>query len=220
METENELTERQKGLFLEDGKPKYLRHFTQLPYLLKILKTGELKLSDTENFKDPKDKEWARLYRQENKKLFALCCTWETELIHHWYAYAGGKFGCYLLFDGKKLIEAAEKQAIKHGLVNYIKYIPATRKTILETVPKEEIPFSKAWTYRCECEYRFVSDTVETLSFNLDTVKQITVTSKMDDDTFTFFKERISKIYTGRISQSTLEKDIEDESENGKIAVR
>ena len=61
-----------------------------------------------------------------------------------------------------------------------------------------------------------LSDTVETLSFNLEAVEQITVTSKMDADTFAFFKENIRDIYHGRISHSTLEKDSEDESENGK----
>ena len=80
-------------------------------------------------------------------------------------------------------------------------------------MPKEEILFSKAWAYRCEYEYRFVSNTVEYLPFNTKTVKQVTITSKMDDGTFDWFKAKIAGLYSGRISHSKLEKDLEIDDE-------
>ena len=207
-----ELTERQKGLFNE-GIPKYLRHYTRLPYLMKILETKELKLSDTDGFRDPKDKAWAEKYKKltETEKVFALCFTWETELIHHWNTYAKGKFGCYLLFDAPLLIESAQRLGMEHHPVRYIKNIPCEK--IPESVPKKDILFSKAWAYRCEYEYRFVSNTVECLPFNAETVKQVTITSKMDNCTFDYFKEKIAGLYKGRISHSTLERDLEIDDE-------
>ena len=208
-----ELTQRQKGLFIENDIPKYLRHYTQLPCLMKILETGKLKLSDSDGFRDPKDKAWADHYKKltKTKRVYMFCCTWETELIHHWYTYADGNFGCYLLFDASKLIESAKRLGMEHSPVRYIKNIPCEK--IPESVPKEDILFSKAWAYRCEYEYRFVSNTVEYLSFDVKTVKQVTITAKMDDCTFGWFKEKIAKIYSGRISHSTLEKDLEIDDE-------
>ena len=207
-EIKNALTERQKGLFTDDI-PKYLRHYTKLPYLLKILKTGRLKLSDTEGFKDPKDRAWTKAYRKRvGKELFAMCCTWETELIHHWNTYAKGKFGCCISFDGQKLIEAADAQPnIKHGLVDYKKNIPCD--DIPESVEIEKLLFTKAWAYRCECEYRFISETEKELAFDLGCIKRITITANMDKETFAFFKESIEKQHSVSVTHSRLEKDNE-----------
>ena len=202
------LTERQQGLFI-DGIPKYLRHFTQVPYLLKILKTGKLKLSDTENFDDPKDTAWAKAYRDRTKKgLYVSCLTWESELIHHWKTYAGGKFGCCITFDGTKLIDTANaSQSIKHGLVDYIKNIPSEK--IPDAVEDEKLPFSKSWAYRCEYEYRFISETERDMTFAPDCIKQITITANMDEGTFGFFRELIEKQHNVSVSHSRLEKDNE-----------
>jgi len=194
------------GLLQEDGKPKYLRHYTQLPYLLKILETGKLRLSKTSEFCEHNDKEWAEQYKKKTSaQLYALCCTWETELIHHWYTYASGKFGCYLMLEAAPLIETAQKNGIRHGFVKYMKNIPY--KTIADKVQPEEIPFAKAWAYRCEYEYRFISGKEKNLTFGPETVKQVTITSAMDDTTFDYFKGVIAKVYSGEIHHSRLEKD-------------
>lgn len=213
MDIYDELTERQKGLF-KDGFPKVLRHYTKLSYLLKILKTNTFKLSDTEKFKDPKDKKWANAYKKDTntKKLYAGCFTWETELIHHWHDYAKGKYGCYIAFNGENLIKSAKEQGIICRCVNYIKNIKTNNESILDSVQnKEDIPFSKAWPYRCEYEYRFVSTTNNLLKFDLKDILQIVITSKMGKDKFDLYKKEIEKFDIKRISHSTLEKDIEEE---------
>ena len=182
----SDLTERQKGLLADNGMPIYLSHYTQLPYLLKILNEKKLKLSDTEGFKDPVDRGWTRSYKEKKgtTKLFIICFTWETELINHWQTYAKGKFGCYLSFDAPKLIEAAAQQGIKCGFIRYRKRIASKSP---EETPAEEIPFSKAWAYRSEYEYRFVSDEKSYLTFDTSWVKQISITAKMDNDSFGYF---------------------------------
>jgi len=212
MDNYNDLTERQKGLF-ENDIPKILRHYTKLPCLLKILESQKFKLSDTDNFNDPKDKAWSNAYKKatDSKKLYTLCFTWETELIHHWNTYAGDKFGCYLAFNGADLIQSAKEKNIKYGCVNYIKNIKTNSGNILASFEdKEKIPFSKAWAYRCEHEYRFVSTEEKTLDIKFDHIRQIVITSKMDDDLFDFYKDKIEKIYKGRISHSSLEEEIEE----------
>jgi hypothetical protein len=206
MDTGFDLTERQEGL-LENGNPKYLRHYTRLPYLLQILETKQLKLGDSKNFKDNIDKKWTEVYkdRSKNPELYVLCFTWETELIHHWNTYAKDTFGCCITFDGTALIEAAKEQGIKSGFIYYKKNIPC--KSIHDGIPEEEIPFTKAWPYRCEYEYRFTSVCKEFMAIDLAWVKQITASAKMNDDTFEFFKTSIGKTYGIQISHSRLESD-------------
>jgi hypothetical protein len=207
MDTGFELTERQKGLIAENGNPKYLRHYTQFPYLLKILETKKLKLSDSEKFSDRADKAWAEAYKKRSgNPLYILCFTWETELIHHWNTYAKNTFGCCITFDGTTLIEAAKGQGVKTDFVRYQKNIPYIE--IPKDFPPEEIPFTKAWAYRCEHEYRFTGGgPLQYMDIDNAWIKQITLSHLMDEDTFVFFKKSIEKIYSGQVSRSKLETD-------------
>lgn len=206
MDNKLELTERQKGLLL-DGKPKYIRNYLKLPYLLNILEEKKLYLSDSLYFKDYMDKQWTDDYkkRTNSDNLYALCCTWETELYHHWNCYSGDNFGCCLVFDGQKLIEQADKKIFNHGFIHYKKNIPY--RNIPDGIPDEEIPFTKAWAYRCECEYRFVSTSEKHFSIDLETIKQVSITAKMDTESYEFFKNKIIKIHDIKVTHSRLEKD-------------
>jgi hypothetical protein len=198
--------ERKKALFCEDGTPKYLRYYTQIPFALKTLKEKKLHLGDTIFFKDPIDREWTRASLGEGKKLYALCLTYETELIHHWHDYADGQFGCCIVFDGRLLIEAAKKKKLSCNLVDYNKNISRH--------PKEDnhdtAPFCKAWPYRCEHEYRIISKTAQELQIEFDWIQQITITSLLDNKSFNFFKAEINSIDKEiTVKHSRLEKEID-----------
>ena len=196
--------ERKKALFCEDGTPKYLRYYTQLPFALKTLKEKKLHLGDTSQFKDPIDREWTRASLGEDEKLYALCLTYEAELIHHWHDYAGGKFGCCIVFDGRPLIEAAKKKKLSCGLVNYNKNISRHQKE----ADSDTTPFCKAWSYRCEHEYRIISKTAQELQIEFNWIDKITITSLLDKKSFNFFKAEINSIDKGiTVSHSRLEKD-------------
>jgi hypothetical protein len=112
------------------------------------------------------------------------------------------------MFNGEKLLKAADDQGINHGFINYIKNIPYNE--IPEKTPVVELPFSKAWAYRCEYEYRFVSPNKEHLIIDLDCIEKITITAKMDNAAFIKEKKCIEKYFSGRISLSRLEKDNEE----------
>ena len=196
--------ERKKALFCEDGTPKYLRYYTQLLFALKTLKEKKLHLGDTSQFKDPIDREWTRASLGEGKKLYALCLTYETELIHHWHDYAGGKFGCCIVFDGRLLIEAAKKKKLSCDLVKYVRNISNRPQ---KTDPNNT-PFYKAWPYRCEHEYRIISKTVQELQIEFKWIKQITITSLLDNKSFNFFKTEINSIDKRiTVKHSRLEKE-------------
>ena len=198
--------ERKKALFCEDGTPKYLRYYTQLPFTLKTLKEKKLHLGDTNFFKDPKDQKWTRASLGKDENLYALCLTYEAELIHHWHDYADGKYGCCFVFDGRLLIEAAKKNNLLCGcgLVNYIKNISRHPKDVVH----DTAPFCKAWPYRCEHEYRIISKTVQELQMEFNWIKKITITSLLDNKSFNFFKAEIKSIDNGiTVSHSKLEKE-------------
>jgi len=196
--------ERKKALFCEDGTPKYLRYYTQLPFALKTLKEKKLHLGDTIFFKDPIDQKWTRASIGEDENLYALCLTYETELIHHWHDYAGGKFGCCFVFKGMLLIEAAKKKKLSCDLVKYIKNISRHPK---EATP-DITPFCKAWPYRCEHEYRIISKTAQELQIEFNWIQQITITSLLDNKSFNFFKAEINSIDKGiTVKHSRLEKE-------------
>ena len=201
----NDLTERQKGLF-NNGVPNYLRHYTQLPDLLKILESGLLKLGDSNNYNDQNDKSWANAYKSKAKTgLYSLCCTWETELIHHWKIYADGKYGCCLKLDGHKLIESVNyNEDIKHGLVCYKKDIPID--DIPDSVEKELLPFTKSWAYRCEYEYRFICAYESYINLDKDLIKQVSISPYMNRLTFSYFGD-IIKDYKVDVSFKGLEKE-------------
>jgi ribosomal protein L20 len=62
-------------------------------------------------------------------------------------------------------------------------------------------------TYRCEHEYRFVSETKRALPLRKEWIYRVTVSSKMNNDMFDYFKELIKKEHGIDLSHSTFEKD-------------
>jgi hypothetical protein len=206
------LTTRQQGLFNPEGEPVILRHYTQLPIALKILDTGAIRLAPTSDFSDPKDKAWSARYQRERglPALYAACFTWETELIHHWNAYAGGPYGCCLAFAGPPLIAAARAAGVRCAPVAYVKNID--RDAVARAVPPADWPFTKAWTYRCEYEYRFVSETLTDLPAVLPYLRRVTLTSRMSGDLFDFYNADFERRFPVPIVHSTLEKSDDDEA--------
>jgi hypothetical protein len=204
-----EHTERQRALFAEKETPKILRHYTQLPAVLKILGGMELRLNNTENFSDPKDREWTNYYKimepLKRKNLYAICFAWETELVHHWNTYAPPPYGCCIAFDGPALAAAAGKAGIRHRRVRYLRNIG--RPSVRDAIPPKDYPFSKGWAYRSEHEYRVVSETKRALPLRKEWIYRVTVSSKMNNNMFDYFKKAIKKEHGIDLSHSTFEKD-------------
>lgn len=131
----------------------FLRRYTELPYLIDYLSTGELFLPSPKTWDDRNDSYYLEQYAKiENlNDTYALCLTEAAETYHHWKVFSSGSSGVCIVFNKEKLIEIANKNS-------ELQIRPVKYKTIKEmreyNIPKNDLPFLKRYPYRDECEYR------------------------------------------------------------------
>jgi len=141
----------------KNDKLPFLRHYIKIPYLLKILETGNIKLVKPDNWKDENDIASVNAYKRYKKAkvVCVFCFAYGNESVHHWLNYAP-KNSCCVYFNEVKLFSIlSEIKDIKKGKVIYIpsKELLASK---LKKMRPEKIPFIKRRPYDCEKEYRII----------------------------------------------------------------
>ena len=138
------------------SSPKFLRRYTELPFLIDFLSTGELFLPSPKSWDDRNDsfylEQYAKLCGLED--VYALCLTEAPETYHHWKVFSSGSSGTCIVFEREKFLSAIDK-------IEGVSAEPVKYKTISEMrkapVLKDELPFLKRYPYRDECEFRLFS---------------------------------------------------------------
>jgi len=146
---------------------KYLRHYTDIPALIYLLRERKITLRDPQFWEDRNDSHYLRLYR-DNKKLesvSALCFTQTRERYQHWRVFANGPSGVAIRFKRLKLLEAVKRPGLHARSVKY-RTLEALRG---KTRAIQDLPFIKRYGFEHECEFRMIydSETPKTSKFDI-----------------------------------------------------
>jgi len=132
----------------------FLKRYTDLPFLLHILKNKKLALLNPASWEDRNDAyHLERWGMRLGKTPLALCFAATSETFHHWKVFTGGSSGVCIDFRMAKVERWAED--IPGMTFQSVKYkriidIMASRPT------PDEMPFVKRNAFRDEKEYRLV----------------------------------------------------------------
>ncbi|MDN7136020.1 hypothetical protein [Pseudidiomarina terrestris] len=138
------------------GASNFLRRYTELPFLIDFLATGELFLPSPRTWDDRNDSYYLEKYSKlcGLEDVYALCLTEAPETYHHWKIFSSGTSGVCIVFDREKFVSEVEKiDDLTVGPVQY-KTIKEMRGALIQ---REDLPFLKRYPYRDECELRLFS---------------------------------------------------------------
>lgn len=130
-----------------------LRRYTELPYLIDYLQSGELALLNPKAWDDRNDSFYIEEYARAKRLLgiYALCLAEASETYHHWRVFSHGSGGVCIEFDKEKLIE--QVRAVPDLRAEAVQY--RTIKSLREQPPAEaDLPFLKRHAFRDEKEFR------------------------------------------------------------------
>lgn len=137
------------------SSPAFLRRYTDLTALLKMLSAQQITLLDPKTWDDRNDSYFMALYkeRKQLKSLLALCFSQTVETYHHWRVFSNGPAGVCIVFDREQLLAALGKTpGVMTGDIEYLSLAQA-RNRGLRT---DELPFVKRHGFKPEREFRVV----------------------------------------------------------------
>lgn len=163
--------------------PTYLRRYTDLPALLRVLTDKQLTLLDPKTWDDRNDSYFMSLYKEKKKlkTVLGLCFSQSPETYHHWRVFSNGPAGVCIVFDRQAILKAMDVPGISTSTVNYLTLPKAKSKTL--TV--DELPFVKRYGFKPENEFRamYTSNRVEKFSVDvpitIDCVRSISLSPWM-----------------------------------------
>lgn len=133
---------------------KFLWRYTELPFVIHLLKAKRLTLLSPKYWEDINDSHYIELYqkRKKLKTVLALCFTEKRETYHHWRVFSGSKAGISIAFFKNKLISWAEQMGLRYDSVEYY-----NNKEILEKkLNIDKLPFIKRKAFEDEKEFRLL----------------------------------------------------------------
>ncbi|MDW5312991.1 hypothetical protein [Rhizobium sp. PL01] len=141
------MTERQSG--------RWLKKYTDLQYLKKVLDDCELHLGDPRCWDDRNDGALTELYAKAKSmaKCRATCLTMAEDRYHFWTVFGDRKRGVCLWFDRKEFVEGLRSDPSVSG--RSVKYM---RSDKLRQISLSKLPFAKRNQYADEREYRVIRE--------------------------------------------------------------
>ena len=193
-------------------KVKYLRRYTELPFLIHLLHSKQLTLLNPRTWDDKNDIYFMDTYRKKNgfQSLLALCFSECSETYHHWKVFSGNSSGVCIEFEKIKLLDQLSKfNGLRYGSVEY-----RTIKSIEEKRPRlEELPFIKRRPFKDEKEFRIIYEEKDTLldyknfDIELSVIHKVIINPWMPEAVFNTVKPLIKSILGCsrlKISKTTL----------------
>jgi hypothetical protein len=180
-------------------KQSDLKRYTELPFVLQMLRDRELPLLTSSAWDDKNDAMFVNVYEKKSHRgsVLALCLTGEEQTYHHWKVFTHGSSGACICFDTKRFQQWAS--TIPDLRAEYVEY--KTLVDLKRNPPKiTKLPFIKRRAYQHEKEYRliFVSEKtglkVQQLSFPLDLVTGVVINPWLPNDVVDTLKQTIHAI--------------------------
>lgn len=137
----------------DSTKGRFLRRYTELPFLIDYLETKEIALLNPRSWDDRNDSYYLQQYgiATGQDSIYSLCLTETNETYHHWRVFSHGASGVCIEFHKGMFIERV-------GQVDGLSAKPVIYRTLDEmrsTPPKtEELPFLKRYAFGDEMEFR------------------------------------------------------------------
>ncbi|SHF08518.1 hypothetical protein SAMN04487965_1330 [Microbulbifer donghaiensis] len=84
----------------DSTKGRFLRRYTELPFLIDYLETKEIALLNPKSWDDRNDSYYLQQYGVTTKQssLYSLCLTETNETYHHWRIFSHGASGVCIEF--------------------------------------------------------------------------------------------------------------------------
>jgi hypothetical protein len=178
---------------------KSLRRYTELPFVLHMLRTRQLALLSPSSWDDKNDAYFMEEYRKGKKLsgVFALCFAQAQETYHHWKVFSPGSSGVCVKFDEAKFSTWAKStpgmraRAVMYKKLKQLQDVPPTLPNL---------PFIKRYAFRDEDEYRLVLDNksgsgkLVNVDFDLDLIEGIVVNPWLPREVFRSVKQAIQDI--------------------------
>lgn len=130
-----------------------LRRYTELPYVLDYLHTGQLALLNPATWDDRNDSFYIEEYARQSdmKSVYALCLSNCVETYHHWRVFSHGSAGACIQFKPERFL--AEISKVKGLRAEGVRY--STIKDLRDAKPSlSELPFLKRSAFQHEAEFR------------------------------------------------------------------
>ena len=138
----------------------FLKRYTELPFLLHLLRTKMLTLLSPESWDEKNDSHYLLAYRDQKGlgSVLALCFTLASETYHHWKVFSGSNGGVCINFNRGQFGEWLRSvEQLKGEEVRYVKLDEAR-----DVKPEpDKFPFLKRHAFRDEEEYRLIYETGE-----------------------------------------------------------
>jgi hypothetical protein len=146
---------------------KFLRRYTSLPVVIRMLKTGKITFLNPATWDDKNDSYFMGLYKEARRlrSLLALCFSQETETYHHWRVFADGSSGVCISFNKPELIKAVKGHSgVTVREVSYLRL----NNLESETRKADDLPFIKRAPFEPESEFRFIYESKKDVCDFLD----------------------------------------------------
>ena len=142
----------------DSSNGRFLRRYTELPFLIDILQTRQISLVNPQFWDDRNDSYYIQQYGLLNgfESIFCMCLTETNETYHHWRVFSHGTGGVCIEFHKSMLQEdAIAFQGLRAEPVTY-----RTLHDLRQSRPlTEELPFLKRYAFSDEMEFRLVMTT-------------------------------------------------------------
>ena len=158
---------------------QFLWRFTELPFLIHLLKTKRLTLLGPKLWDDINDSHYIEMYRKRKKlkTVLALCFTERRETYHHWRIFSGSKAGVSIAFYKNKLVSWAQHQGLRYDSVEYYNI----DELLAKKLNIDKLPFIKRKAFEDEKEFRLLYEdnkavhTVMEFEIELEIIRRIRI---------------------------------------------
>jgi hypothetical protein len=172
-----------------------LKRYTELPFLLHMLRRQEITLLSPASWDDRNDALYIEQYREDqgHKSVFALCLTRASTTYHHWKVFAGSMSGVCIYFNEKRLKDWASANEVRFEDVKYL----SLRRARKDPPKGENLPFRKRHAFEDEAEVRLLysskeeNGTVKSFKFDLALIDQVEVNPWLPQSVFAAVRESI-----------------------------
>jgi len=175
-----------------------LKRYTELPFLLHMLRRKEITLLSPASWEDRNDAVYVEHYRKDQayKSVFALCLTRASTTYHHWKVFAGSTSGVCIYFNETSLKAWASANEIRFEDVEYF----SLRKARESPPTGERLPFRKRHAFKPEAEVRLLYSSKKQLGatrsfkFKLRLIEQVKLNPWLPQSVFAEVRESIVSI--------------------------
>lgn len=133
-----------------------LRRYTELPYVLEMLRERKLTLLSPSSWDDKNDAHYLEAYRKHFNygSVVALCLTSAVQTYHHWKVFTPGASGACVVFDKAGLLQWVDNE-IKEIDARPVEYLTLSQLRKRHLMPGD-LPFIKRKAYEHEQEVRLL----------------------------------------------------------------